>query len=69
MEWTPDKIKELRHSLNLSQQAFGALMGVTREYVNRMEKGVKTPSRTLCILMDILPDNIRRIENENEKGR
>lgn len=65
MEWTPDKIKELRHSLNLSQQAFGVLVGVTREYVNKIENGVRTPSKTLCILMGY----IQRTETENEKGR
>jgi DNA-binding transcriptional regulator YiaG len=65
MDWTPDKIKELRHLLKLSQQAFGALVGVTREYVNKMEKGVRTPSKTLQILMGY----IQRCENENEKGR
>jgi len=65
MEWTPDKIKELRQSLKLSQQAFGVRIGVTREYVNKLEKGVKNPSKTLCILFGY----IQRYENENEKGR
>ena len=54
MEWTPEKIKELRQSLNLSQQAFGALVGVTREYVNYLEKEVRKPSKTLCILLDCI---------------
>mgnify|MGYP005838396205 FL=1 len=65
MEWTPNKIKELRQSLKLSQQAFGVRIGVTREYVNKLEKGVKHPSKTLCILFGY----IQRNENENEKGR
>jgi len=68
MEWTPKRIKELRQSLKLSQQAFGRLVGVTREYVNYLEKGVRKPSKTLCILMGILPDNIQQIRNEKEKG-
>jgi DNA-binding transcriptional regulator YiaG len=54
MEWTPDKIKKLRTSLDLSQQAFGIKLGVTREYVNKIEKGVKIPSKTLCILMQFI---------------
>ena len=63
MDWTPDKIKELRQALNLSQQAFGAMVGVTREYVNKMEKGVRTPGKTMCILFDY----IQRDENEKRK--
>jgi len=53
MEWTPDKIKELRKSLELSQQDFGTFVGVSRDYVIKLEKGVRKPSKTLCILMGI----------------
>lgn len=53
MEWTPDKIKELRKSLKLSQENFGTLVGVSRDYVIKLEKGVRKPSKTLGILMGI----------------
>jgi len=53
MEWTPDKIKELRKSLELSQENFGTLVGVSRDYVIKLEKGLRKPSKTLCILMGI----------------
>lgn len=62
MKWTPNKIKELRQSLKLSQQAFGALIGVTREYVNKLESEVRTPGKTLQILLDC-------IKMKNEKGK
>jgi DNA-binding XRE family transcriptional regulator len=65
MEWTPEKIKELRKSLELSQEKFGTLVGVSRDYVIKLEKGVRNPSKTLCILFGY----IQRYENENEKGR
>jgi DNA-binding XRE family transcriptional regulator len=63
--WTPEKIKELRARLNLTQEAFGHLAGITRIYVNYLEKGVKRPSKTLCILFDCIS---KKHENENEKG-
>lgn len=37
----------------MSQQDFGALVGVSRDYVIKLEKGVRKPSKTLCILMGI----------------
>jgi DNA-binding XRE family transcriptional regulator len=52
--WTPEEIKKLRARLTLTQEAFGSLIGVTRIYVNYLEKGVKTPSKTLCILLDCI---------------
>jgi len=40
-KWTPEEIRGLRDSLGLTQQAFGEVVGVTREYVNYLEKGVR----------------------------
>lgn len=57
------QIKELRNAMNLTQKAFAEKIGVTREYVNYLERGVKTPSTTLCILMGYVQKN----ENEKEK--
>ena len=45
--------------LNLSQIAFGNLLGVTCNYVYYLEKGVKTLSKTLKFLLDYI---------EKEKG-
>jgi DNA-binding transcriptional regulator YiaG len=59
-EWTPKKIKGLRQRLNLSQTAFGELLGITRIHVYYIEKGVKTPSKTLRLLLDCV---------EKEKGK
>ena len=53
-EWTPDKIKELRISMKLTQQVFAECVGVTRVYVNYLEKGVRTPNKTLCFLLDCM---------------
>jgi DNA-binding XRE family transcriptional regulator len=61
--WTPDKIKSFRQRLGLTQKAFGELVGVTRMYVIYLEKGVRTPGKTLCILFDCIKSK------ENEKGK
>jgi len=49
--WTPERIKELRTGMKLTQESFAQIVGVTRVYVNYLEKGVRTPNKTLCILL------------------
>jgi DNA-binding transcriptional regulator YiaG len=62
-QWTPEKIRELRKRLNIYQKDFAALIGVTREYVILLEKGVRMPSKTLRLLLDCIER-----ENEEERG-
>ena len=64
-EWTPEEIKAFRERLNFFQKDMAPLLGVTREYVNYLEKGVKKPSRTLRLLLDC----VERQLNEKEKGK
>lgn len=52
--WTPEEIKELRARHELSQPAFGELIGVSGNYVYLIEKGVKRPSKTLRLLFDCI---------------
>jgi len=47
-----EEIKSLRQSLRLSQKAFGDLIGVTRNFIYYLEKGVREPSKTLRLLLD-----------------
>lgn len=63
--WTPKDIKTLREKYNLSQPAFGKLLGVTGNYIYLMEKGVKIPSKTLRLLFDCIERQLK----ENEKGK
>ncbi len=63
--WTPEQIKVLRQSLQLTQKKFSVLIGVTDIYVNYLEKGVKRPSKILCLLLD----RIQKEFEENEKGK
>jgi DNA-binding transcriptional regulator YiaG len=61
-KWTPKQITNLRRSMRLTQESFGKMVGVTRNYIHYLEKGVKTPSKTLRLLLDF-------IEKENNKRR
>jgi len=58
--WTPEEIKALRKLLGITQEAFGKLVGVTPVYVNYLEKGVRTPSKTLCILLGFIDKQAKR---------
>ena len=70
--WTSKEIKNLREKHNLSQPAFGNLLGVTGNYIYLLEKGVKEPSKTLRLLLGCVErqlSEIRRGGKENEKGK
>lgn len=64
-EWTKEQIQELRQRLNLYQREMAQRLGVTREYVVYLEKGVKTPSKTLKLLLDY----IEREQNKKRKEK
>ncbi|SPQ01568.1 hypothetical protein NBG4_60044 [Candidatus Sulfobium mesophilum] len=64
-EWTKEQIQKLRQRLNLYQREMAHRLGVTREYVVYLEKGVKTPSKTLKLLLDY----IEREQNEKRKEK
>jgi DNA-binding transcriptional regulator YiaG len=50
--WTPEEIKSFRLSLKLSQTELAKRLGVTQNYIHMLEKGIKTPSDTLCLLLN-----------------
>ena len=62
--WSPGEIKELRKTLQFTQKIFAEYVGVTDIYINYLEKGVRKPSKTLCILFECL----RRQEKRKESG-
>ena len=39
-----DRIKEIRKDKNMTQEAFGAVVGVTQNSIARIENGSRTPS-------------------------
>jgi DNA-binding transcriptional regulator YiaG len=64
-EWTPGEIKTFREKRDLYQREFADLLGVTREYIVYLEKGVKKPGRTMRLFLDCLEKQF----SKNEKGK
>jgi DNA-binding transcriptional regulator YiaG len=54
--WTPEQIRELRKTMDLSQKAFSEFMGVTEQHVYYLERGVRVPSQTLRLLLDCVEE-------------
>lgn len=50
--WKPEEIKAFRSSLGLSQLKMGELLGVSKDYIFMLEKGLRTPGKSLCLLME-----------------
>ena len=65
-EWTPEEIRSLRQALKLSQKAFGDLIGVTRNFIYYLEKGVRTPTKSFRLLLECIKEKYLK---ENEKGK
>jgi len=74
-EWNPKDIEEIKKKYNLTQKALADLLGVSRIYVYYLEKGERTPGKTLRVLIELLKrdlsiEEITRIENKiNGKER
>ncbi len=58
--WNPEDIKELRTKNNLSQKALAELLGVSTNYVYLLEKKVKTPSKTLQLLLNCVEKELKQ---------
>jgi len=56
--WTPNQIASLRNKHGLSRQQLGDLLGVTRIYIHYLERGEKTPSKTLKLLLDCVEEKL-----------
>lgn len=52
-----ERIKEIREALELSQEAFGKRIGITRAAISNMEKGIRNPSEqtimSICREFDV----------------
>ena len=64
--WTKDEISGLRKALGLSQESFGELIGVTRQYVYYLERGVRVPGKTLAILLECI--NQKEVKKHGKKN-
>lgn len=52
--WTPDAVRALRHSLDLSQQEFAALLNVAVATVRGWEQGQRQPAGPTIRLLDMV---------------
>lgn len=66
MIWTPAKIKDLRSKHKISQVALGNMVGVSGNYVYMLEGGDRKPSKTLCLLLDRIEQELA--DKERKKG-
>src|SRR3989338_6353471 len=64
-KWTPKEIRAYRKKRELSQRAFGESLGVVQNYIYLLERGARTPGKTLKILT-YLKD--RRNRKRKRKG-
>lgn len=55
--------------MGLSQTAFSQKLGVTQNYIHLLEKGVKTPSVTLKLLLDCVKEKatVPEIKKKGER--
>ena len=60
--WKSEEIKELRERFKLSQQVLSDRLGVSRNYIYLLEKGVKTPSKTLQLLLNCVEKELKQYE-------
>ena len=56
MPWEAKKVRELRQSLKLSQQAFAQQLGVRQQTVSEWETGVYEPRGASARLLDIVAE-------------
>ena len=47
----PTKIKEMRKALGMNQVKFGDTIGISQGFLSDLEKGSKTPSKSLSLLL------------------
>ena len=47
----PTKIKQMRKTLGMSQVKFGDTLGISQGFLSDLEKGSKTPSKSLSLLL------------------
>ena len=59
--WTPEEIKALRERFKLSQQKLSDRLGVSQNYIYLLEKGVKTPSKTLQLLLSCVEKELKTV--------
>lgn len=58
--WLPEEIRQLRRDHTLTQQALSELLGVAKNYIYYLERGERTPSKTVKLLLDCVEEKLNR---------
>lgn len=66
-DWTPEEIRELRKTYKLSKAKLAELTGVSKNYIYYLEKGVKTPGKTLKLVLGYVENDLRAKGYEEER--
>jgi len=61
-DFNPDRIRELRLSLNLTQENFAHEIGVTFATVNRWENGRTTPNKVAQKVLHQMERKLRKMQ-------
>lgn len=56
--WPPNRIREFRNVMGLTQTEFAMVLGVSRTYVSYLETGYRKPSETMKKLLDCLESKL-----------
>ncbi len=59
-KWTSKELKALRKRYKLSQRKLSELSGVTEHYIYLLERGVRTSSNTLSLLLNCVEEKLKR---------
>lgn len=63
---TPERFRQIRQSLGLTQAAWGQWLGVQREAVNYLENGKRPLTDTVARLADAIDKGYRPVISEEE---
>lgn len=58
--YTPDRIRQLRDDLGMTQEEFAARLGYSRVHVSRLENGKKTATKVLDIALESIAREARK---------
>ena len=58
-DWNPKEIKELRIRYKFKQHELANLLGVSRQYIVYLEKGVRTSGKPLRLLLDCVEEKLK----------
>jgi len=67
--WNPQDLKDLRERHSLTQKELAEIMGVTIDYISKIERGIRKPSKIFKNFLFYLENDLtKKGERLNGKG-